>query len=1081
MTVLKKRLFAALVLFMTLSLGSCLVTPPTPEVDDGSIYGKNTETQVVMSAAEGLNLLDLVARVGEACGVRPDLVPDIYAEEDHEIVIGNTERSITAAAKQAMARAIDSADIPEDEGKWYLHYMIYSDGESVAVVWSEGYVQEEAIEYFMSEYLKDESLKLDAGYEKLISVNKIETMRAEEATKREAKYAEIANEFGEDVADALRNHMSIYDERFYLWLADLYDPGEYDENGNPLGGGFYYSNSARESQGYLIDIESTGQALGFLSSSGMLKNFKTQIPEKMQKEMVAFALSLQDPEDGYFYHPQWGKNISIGRLSRDVGWATNQVLARFGYKPYWDAPNGVKGIYGEPGASSTASLRSESVAEAVSSVTAAASNLDKWPERLRSLEAWENYLKGYESEIHIKSYSIGGTVAEQCGQIKNRDAEAAEDGEPTGYAALTIQYFDKWQRETQQALIEKGEAPNGLWEETVSYNSLNGLMKISAIYVNLADYFNYAEEALASSAEIILLEDPDVNGKEANGSVDVYNPWIAISRIFSILNKHGNETLTDKMRDTLRAQAADMIRVTTKKTVKFRKDDGSYGYTWDYSPAYSQGALAAVPNTVEGDVNGGSIALTGVTGNMLSALGISGLTIYAPSDLEIFLDRVSELSHVVKEEIAVEAGTVDFEDGELGEDLPGSVTVTLTDGSAEIVDGGFESGRALRFATVPDKGDRLFLKSADTSTSKSCYILEWDMRFEQVNASAATAMQIKLGNMYMLTVGIKTDGALTFGDSSATDSTAIKSSFDGSFNGFDWHHVRVEHYREGESQITCLYVDGALLGTSDNYVGKHSATVMNTPKFNDSSFYALFDADYTVLLDNLHSESADDTYGAELPKPDVTEPYDGYIDFDDAEPGAPSISGISVKPNPEDGNSIEIAEDPLDENNLALKLVAKPSKTAGNWIYVNMPDGEGSGTYFFETDIYVKTVGTAKCGAQLYLYSGSMTVFAMDISFVLSDGGVTLIFDEKTADGGRNEVFLRVDEVIDSYFTLSVELDPETCVATVTVAAENGEYSAETDAYYKEETKALTVDKVAFYTLFGSDVEMYLDDIVAEK
>ena len=61
---------------------------------------------------------------------------------------------------------------------------------------------------------------------------KINLMKQREKLEREAEYAKIAAEHGDDVAWALKSHFAIYDERFYLWLADLYDPGEYDASGN---------------------------------------------------------------------------------------------------------------------------------------------------------------------------------------------------------------------------------------------------------------------------------------------------------------------------------------------------------------------------------------------------------------------------------------------------------------------------------------------------------------------------------------------------------------------------------------------------------------------------------------------------------------------------------------------------------------------------------------------------------------------------------------------------------------------------------------------------------------------------------
>ena len=451
-------------------------------------------------------------------------------------------------------------------------------------------------------------------------------MRESEAIEREDVYAKITAKYGEGVTDALKAHYSLYDERFYLWLADLYDPGEYDKNGNPLGGGFYYSNSARDTSGYLIDIESTNQALSFLLSSGMLRgydnDYKKAIPEKMQKEMVAFALSLQSPIDGYFYHPQWGTSITAGRLSRDMGNSVS-LLARFGYKPLYNTPGGAEGSLGTP---SRVSAASDDNSEG-----------SIWPERLRTLESWKAYIDSFEDEMATESYTIGHNVAEQSAQIKNRDTEAKKNGEPSGYVEYVQKFFDRHQN-----------PENGLWDKTVSYRSVNGLMKIMAIYNWLELPLNYAERAYASAVEIVKLVGADVNGKLPTGSVDVYNAWCSLTRINENISKFGAKETVVTLREKLLLDAEEMIRITTKKTAKFIKDDGSYGYTWNYSPARSQGAPAAVPETIEGDVNGGTIALTAVTGNMMSALGISGLYIYYPSDFEVFIKRASERSLVAK-------------------------------------------------------------------------------------------------------------------------------------------------------------------------------------------------------------------------------------------------------------------------------------------------------------------------------------------------------------------------------------------------------------------------------------------------
>lgn len=124
---------------------------------------------------------------------------------------------------------------------------------------------------------------------------------------------------GKDFVDAMKDLYSIYDEDLYLWLAKLYCPAV---------GGFYYSNSARDNDWFQPDIESTLQATNILVHDGII-NSLTELPEKMQGEMKKFLLERFDPEDGYFYHPHWGKNIIDSRRGRDLMWA-NGLCSRLG-------------------------------------------------------------------------------------------------------------------------------------------------------------------------------------------------------------------------------------------------------------------------------------------------------------------------------------------------------------------------------------------------------------------------------------------------------------------------------------------------------------------------------------------------------------------------------------------------------------------------------------------------------------------------------------------------------------------------------------------------------------------------------
>ena len=1037
---------------------------------DGSIYSSAVDTKVVVASGETVNVFGIMDEIYYLTGRSPELVNDKTEKTAHEIVIGNTSREVTGKALTLMERAIDDTPQNTDDYGFLIYFSVYSDGESVAIVWSDDAYGDAATKYFLEKYVVSEKLELQKGYSEVYSFSRLAEMREKEEKEREEAYAKITALYGEGVAEALRAQYALYDERFYLWLADLYDPGEYDEEGNPLGGGFYYSNSARDTVGYLVDIESTSQTLSFLVASGMMRgydnNYMKAIPEKMQREMVAFALSLQSSVDGYFYHPQWGTNITAGRLSRDMGNAVS-VLSKFGYKPYYNTPGGAQGSLGNPPGVSAVSLTERlsggSTVTAVSKVIPTARSI--WPDRLKTLENWKAYIDAFEEKMDTKSYSIGHDVAEQASQIKNREAEAKKNGEPTGYVEYVQKFFDRHQN-----------PENGLWEDEVSYNSVNGLMKIMAIYNWLELPLNYAERAYASAVEIIKLEGADVNGKEATNSVDVYNAWCCLVRINENINDFGSKETVAALRANLLLDAEEMIRITTKKTAKFIKNDGSYGYSWDYSPAKSQGAPAAVPNTVEGDVNGGTIALTAIVGNMTSALGISGLYIYYPSDFEVFIKRASELTAVIKDDIEVFPVDISFEDENVGETNPTDIGKTLTDGYIETAYTTGKDGKetvALRFTTVKDKGDAFNIKPLQIKTGElNRYILEWDMKFDSVGANSSPAMQVKLGNMYMLTFKLTKDGVLSFGDSSTTSPNPVTTTFSASFDALAWHRVKIEHFPEDGNPVTRVYVDGTLIGESSNYLGKESGAPAE-PSYTVANFYALFSTDFVGYFDNIRlnadAKKYDGDFSEEIPKE-----YTADFDFEDAELGEPNLDGLTTTPNPEDGNTIKIERESESSENKVIRLTSKSSTTAGNWIKINAPKGEGT-TYVYELDICAETLNRAGDIAQIFFRNtNGATIFALNMKFVKTDGGHKLTFQEKNSDNSATAIFLSVNEVISGWFKLRVEYDITTCTATVTV---NGTHVGTTGAYYSEANKVAPFGGVDFYTTFATDAVLLFDNI----
>lgn len=1068
-------------------------------------------------------LLDLRMAISSLTGRSADIKTDEYLKTKNEIVFGDSNRDVSVEARKLLDdRYRLTLRSYEDDGldtTFIDGFAIYAKGGSVAIVWTSEDVYKSALDYFVDNYLIGDTLVLDEGYVKVQIFDRIEVLREQEAIEREELYAGIAAEYGADVVKALQNHLSMFDDRYYLWMADLYDPGEYDENGNPLGGGFYYSNSGRDTDGYNIDLESTMQALSWITgASGLFKNAadaREKLPASMVDEIATFVLSCQSSTNGYFYHPQWGEGVSTSRLGRDLSWAV-QLIDYCQLKPYWNTPNGRGGYYGEPNGDDlikeqtvseyravlsgkvspvalSGKLSSSSAVAAVSKVvpTAKKWNGSSW---LATLENWEAYLKSYEADIHSKSYSIGNNFSAQSAQINNRDNLAIENGElpdvrdvygnpgkdgiaDGGYREMWKKYFDSWQYD------------NGLWEEcsledgTVYYNAINGLMKISSCYDSLKMPINYAREAFECAVFMVTYfgngqvtgdhatDWKDSKGKAPTGSVDVYNPWVAMSHILAIVGRT-DKALSEELRQITKDNALAMIEATSKKIAKFSKNDGSYGYTWSTSPANSQGAPVAVPNTVEGDVNGGNIAFTGTFGTMRGVLGITGsLKPYSLSDGLIFAERIKQLSPVLKNDdslLSSESGIRNFDDDAVDSDKAEDVNLTFNKGSAVIVaDPEVSGNKYLQFNAVPGDSGNTLSFNAKQETGATCAVLEWRMKFaEPITQNNSTAFQIKLGTSYMLTLAIYSNGTFKLGDSSSTG-TGIKNFFDPAFDAYEWNTIRVEYYiidAESRETVAQIYVNGDLRMVSNNYWSKETDAAP-TFTYKSASFFSLRAASCSIYFDDMYAGLTKDRY-VEKPvfNPDLVK------DFDRVEAGSGKL------PNGVTTTGGEVVAEPTEENpdNNIFVLNAKDETVS-----VAASKSEiGPNCHTVSTKMRIGSSKTGNIGV-IYISGGTSAkaIMAYRVN-VYDEGGkklAKLTEYNKDSKTGKTYSGLPTDE----WFTLTVDFFPyfyETDACAVLYV--NGTELGRGNTYYHIGT--IATPYTHFTVTMSADATIALDDITPE-
>ncbi len=360
-------------------------------------------------------------------------------------------------------------------------------------------------------------------------------------------YDGIKNKLGVDIADAFADMQKIFTDGIVDWFAGLWDDRI---------GGFYYSKSARDHEGFLPDVESTAQALGNLTDAGMFDGIA--VPFDMRNKAASFVRGLQDPDDGFFYHPQWGKNIGNSRRGRDL-YNSLGLLKDAGEEPLYKS------------ALERIESDSKKTDEEKENTTI--------PEHLRSKEAFLAYLEGLG--INKNSYPAGHKIGAEQPLIT-----------AAGLTDVAIDFLNSHQYE------------NGLWEKELNYASSNGLMKISAAYRGFKRRMPMLMKAFESSLEIAISDLP----LDGEGITSTYNTFYTIDNVFTALKETGDEELIAAANKKLLERAPELIRMTAKKLSAYLRPDGSFSYCTHQSCITSQGAVASL-GAYEGDVNATVIAI----------------------------------------------------------------------------------------------------------------------------------------------------------------------------------------------------------------------------------------------------------------------------------------------------------------------------------------------------------------------------------------------------------------------------------------------------------------------------------------
>ncbi len=595
--------------------------------EEGLIYDSMTRVFIIHDGSrEGASFANTVytsISYSSNMGVGLYSYPET-SKKYHEIVIGKTDREISAKAYSELEKLT--------EGGNNIAYLIYSDGRSLALAYTDEYT-EETLTLFksvvMDKYIK-ESLSLNEGiYESYSGTidgyyKEYDDRRSETEWKLLENY--LKNEVGDTAAEefilALRDLYSMYKPEMTEWYANLYDPKI---------GGYYYSNSARDNEyveyngsNYLLlpDIESTNQALNFINLSGMSNNYVYDLPSFMKEQIVNFVKSCQDP-NGYFYHPQWTKAMTDShttRRSRDLSWAEN-ILQKFGERPYYTTPGGMQGTV-KSSAYITLPLKASGAVAVSQVIPTAVANAN-----LKDKDSFLAYLG--RLDINKYSYDYGSELSSQCYEIKERDRQL--EAEDADYRLMDI--LINWLNEHQ--IPETGH-----WSTKSNYYGVNGLLKISGIYNSAGVPFPNAKAATKSAIDAITSD-------EAMGAVvDLYNTWYSIDNIVKNIRQYGSAAdneYADEMIHDLLLEAPYAIKRSKEKISIFQKADGSFSYRPNYASVYSQGMPVTVPYVNEGDVNATGICYSWVSYMMQSLeLGSYKPSLFGKTEMRKYIQIIEE-------------------------------------------------------------------------------------------------------------------------------------------------------------------------------------------------------------------------------------------------------------------------------------------------------------------------------------------------------------------------------------------------------------------------------------------------------
>ncbi len=1045
------------------SLGSCKKSgdgaDSTPSVvDDDVIYSPQVNTTIILG--EGIKESDVTA-IKTAYYKKVGKELSIGSSDPHKIIVGKTDDELSVRAYNYLSKFKD------DE---LAGYVIYSDGRSVAIAFDEASFGENisfnvAIEFFVSDCMNSNTLKLGTGAVYKDSFDAIEKQEEREAASLERlwtlKLSQISsNMYDTDSADNIMTQLkSLYglfnnDYQIVKWLANLYDPET---------GGFYYSNSARNNDGYLPDLESTSQALGIVKSilTGYNGSLTDYFGEEIAAKFVSFVKNMQD-SNGYFYHPQWKEltDKNTTRRERDLLAALN-ILENFGASPTYDTPNGVKGEgTAAPVSELTLPLRESNVA-AVSSLVASESDEIYIPTHLRSKDAFVSYLSSLD--IYTSTESVCKTLNSELSLYLAIDELLEESGENYRLSDLLANYL------TQNQVYK-----TGLWSSLnylTTIEAISALTEIVKLYDGLGKCVpNYSTIFQTICTYLSFDEEPeDIS--------DISTAWSALAAVVNNINTYkliASEANQISIKSALASLYSDLdvvLERTRDILTSFARNDGSFSTTTTGSASEQLGMSVAVPLSDEGDMNATLLATKSIWLSVFCVLGVGDIPIFNTSDRMMFQKTLLDMGIIIKNEVK-DADPEDFEGHEIG--AKSILSITSTDSEekyTEIVEGPEGMGNVLKLYSSSKAGqDQFHFDVTSSVNGASCYSYELDICVPEEYQTGMTSFIV-----FYNVIGIERVGnTVRLLDRSSQWDAAYISDLGVRAKVGEWFNLRVEYYPgTAETVRAKIYFNGECVAVSDTYKSKDSGGASTVSKFSGFSIYSYRYKEMCLLVDNVVTQSSYRVY-----TPEQTKDLNKNVDSPETSQYIHNFSNTAIGTIPSDftvgGDASAVTVQADADNNRVLSF----SEKGGELILPLDMRGSGMNSAVVEFDLTVSSdsVAGAKYSINFNEYKYKERCFASMHLLVLEENGTKYAAIAEASSGSTVTVYesrLSLDTTYRLRFQLFYDEDALVVSLDGEIIGISGYVQQNCEKYYMRETTIEALTSSVSSTIF-------IDNLVSE-